>query len=102
MTAPNAAGQRFIAANGYYWMADVAKVLKAGLPGRKIPTGVLPDAVLRFSALFNPIVRGRLFELGKRRDATSAKAKAELGWSPRSPDIAIMDAANSMIALKIV
>lgn len=104
MLAPNAAGQRYIAANGYYWMKDVAAVLKAGLPDRaaKIPTSELPDLMLRLSALFNPVVRGRLFELGKKRDASSAKAKSELGWTPRAPQDSIMDAARSMIALKIV
>jgi dihydroflavonol-4-reductase len=104
MLAPSAPGQRYIAANGFMWMSDVAKVLKAGLPDRakKIPTTDLPDLMLRISALFNPIVRGRLFELGKRRDASSEKAKRELGWAPRAPDVSIMDAANSMIALNIV
>lgn len=104
MLAPNAAGQRYIAANGYFWMKDVAAVLKAGLPDRakKIPTGELPDLMLRLSAMFNPVVRGRLFELGKRRDASPAKAKSELGWAPRAPQESIMDAARSMIALNIV
>ncbi|MDX2233047.1 MAG: aldehyde reductase [Hyphomonadaceae bacterium] len=104
MLAPNAPGQRYIAANGFLWMKDVAAVLKEGLPDhpKPIPTSELPDLLLRVSALFNPVVRGRLFELGKKRDASGAKARSELGWSPRPPKDSIMDAARSMIALKIV
>ncbi len=104
MLAPNAAGERYIAANGYFWMKDVAAVLKANLPERakKIPTSELPDLMLRLAAMFDPIVRGRLFELGKRRDASPEKAKAQLGWSPRAGEEAIMAAARDMIRLKIV
>ncbi len=104
MLAPNAAGERFIAANGYFWMKDVAQVLRNGLPDRakKIPAGELPDFVLRVSAMFDPIIRGRLFELGKRRDASPAKSKAQLGWAPRSGEEAIMATAQDLIRLKIV
>jgi len=104
MLAPNAAGERYIAANGFFWMKDVAQVLKDGLPDRakKIPTGELPDLMLRAAAMFDPLVRGRLFELGKRRDASCEKAKAQLGWAPRSGQEAIMATASDMIALKIV
>jgi dihydroflavonol-4-reductase len=104
MLAPNAAGERYIAANGFMWMKEVAHVLKSNLPDRakKISTKELPDLMLRMAAMFDPIVRGRLFELGKRRDASSEKAKAQLGWTPRSGEEAIMATAKDMIALKIV
>jgi dihydroflavonol-4-reductase len=102
MLAPNAAGQRFIAAGQFYWMADVAKVLKAHLPTRKIPTGTLPDFMLRLASMGDPIVRGRLFELGKHRAASSEKARLELGWAPRDEAQTIRDTADSLIALKIV
>ena len=62
----------------------------------------LPDLMLRLAAMFDPIVRGRLFELGKRRDASPEKAKAQLGWAPRPGDEAIMATARDMIRLKIV
>jgi dihydroflavonol-4-reductase len=31
MTTPSAAGQRFIGSCEFYWMADIAKILKQGL-----------------------------------------------------------------------
>ena len=43
MTTSSAAGQRFIGSSEFYWMADIAKILKQGLgdPARKVPTGVV-------------------------------------------------------------
>lgn len=104
MLAPNAAGQRYIGAGEFMWMADVAKVLKAHLPARakKIPTSTLPDFMLRLAAMGDPIVRGRLFELGKVRKASSEKAQRELGWTPRSEAQSVRDTADSLIALGIV
>jgi dihydroflavonol-4-reductase len=40
MTTPSAAGQRFIGSCDFYWMADIAKILKQGLgdKARKVPS----------------------------------------------------------------
>ncbi|MBU7590674.1 MAG: hypothetical protein KAF42_15855 [Sphingopyxis terrae] len=46
--------------------------------------------------MFDPVVRGRLFELDKLRPVSSAKAIAELGWAPRSNDDAILATAKSL------
>lgn len=102
MLAPEAAGQRYIAANDFFWMSDVAKVLKKNLPDRKIPVNEMPNWLLHIAAVFNPVVRGRLFELGKRRAASSDKARTQLGWTSRPNEEAIMATAKDLIALKIV
>ena len=46
MTAPEAAGQRFIAAGTYAWMADMAALLKAemGPDGARVPTLRFPTS----------------------------------------------------------
>ena len=48
MTAPEAAGQRFIAACDWVWMADVANFLRSALGDRakKMPTKAMPDCLL--------------------------------------------------------
>lgn len=102
MLAPNAAGQRYIAANGFFWMSDMAKIMKTQLPDRKIATGEMPDFVLRLAGLFDPVVGGRTYELGKRRDVSPEKAKTQLGWTPRSGEDAIMASAKDLIAMKAV
>ncbi len=45
MTAPGAAGQRYIGAGPFYWMSDVARVLRERVPAlaRRVPKRTLPD-----------------------------------------------------------
>ena len=104
MRAPNAAGQRYIGAGPFYWMEEIARVLRERVPAiaRKVPTRRLPSWLVRVSSIVDPVIRGRLFELDKERGVTSEKAKRDLGWMPRSNDDAIADTANSLIAEGIV
>jgi dihydroflavonol-4-reductase len=89
MTTPEAAGQRFVGSGDSYWMPDVAKILKQGLgdQARKVPFIPVPDFVARMAALFDPIVRGRLYELGKgdpfRRRRPSERWAGHRARSPR-------------------
>ena len=104
MTHPAAAGQRFIGAGPFYWMEDIARTLRTRLPAlaRKVPARRLPDWLIRLLALFDPVVRERLFELGKERPVSADKARTLLGWSPRANDEAIVATAESLIARKLV
>lgn len=100
MTAPEAAGQRFIAAGDFAWMADVAALLKAGLgeAARKVPTRKVPDLVLRLAALFDKNLAGVTPRLGEKRTFISAKAQRVLGWRPRPLEETVLDCARSLIA----
>jgi len=100
MTAPQAAGQRFIAAGDYLWMADIAKVLRAelGAKASKVPTRALPDVVLRLIALFDPTLKVVTPNLGLRHAFSSAKARKMLGWTPRPVNTTLVDCAQSLIA----
>jgi dihydroflavonol-4-reductase len=104
MTTPAAAGQRFIGSGDFYWMSDVAKMLKQGLgdQAKKVPSIPVPDFVARLAALFDPIVRGRLYELGKKRPVSSAKAQRVLGWTPRPITETVLDTARSLQASGLV
>ncbi len=104
MTAPEAAGQRFIAASNWVWMADVADVLRSALGDKanKVPTKAMPDFVLRIVALFNRQMKFAAPLLGRKHVFTSAKAETVLGWKPRSAQTAIMDSAKSAIAVGAV
>ena len=100
MTAPEAAGQRFIAAGQFGWMADLAILLRARLgdAANKVPTRRVPDFVVRLAGLFNRELRAAVPRLGKKRDFTSAKAQATLGWRPRPLEETVLDCARSLIA----
>jgi nucleoside-diphosphate-sugar epimerase len=99
MTAPEAAGQRFIAAVSYIWMAEIAALLRAklGADAAKIPTRKVPDFVLRLASIFDKDLRFVTPWLGRKHDHTSAKAQKLLGWRPRPTDETVVDCARSLV-----
>lgn len=101
MTAPQAAGERFIAASDWMWLADVAHVLRSelGASAKRVPTRPMPDLVLRAVALFQRPMRFVVPLLGRKHVFTAAKAEAVLGWKPRPAAATIIDAARSVIAI---
>lgn len=101
MTAPNAAGERFIAAANFAWMKDLAALARANLgdAGKKIPTRNVPDFVIRLAGLFDKDLGSVVPSLGKKHDFSSAKAQSMLGWRPRSLKDTVIDCAKSLIAV---
>jgi nucleoside-diphosphate-sugar epimerase len=104
MTEPAAAGQRFIAAGDFAWMADIAAILRAklGAAAAKVPTAKAPDILLRLVALFDRDLQSVTPGLGRRREFSSAKARSVLGWTPRPLDDTVLDCARSLIAAGLV
>ena len=104
MTAPAAAGKRFIATSEFYWMKDIAKLIKGALgeKARKVPSIPLPDFLVRVFAVFDPVIRSQLYELGRTRLVTAERAKRELGWTTRSTAETIIDTARSLVAKGVV
>ena len=104
MTTPSAAGQRFLGSADFYWMKDIAKILKQGLgdKARKVPSISIPDFLVRLFSVFDPVLRTRLFELGKCRLVSSDKARRMLGWTTRPVPETILDTARSLQAQGLV
>jgi dihydroflavonol-4-reductase len=102
MTAPAAAGQRFIAATEFAWMADLAALLRERLGAQiKAPTRKVPDFVVRLVGLFDKDLASVTPSLGRKVDFSSAKARDLLGWTPRPLDDTILDCARSLIAVGV-
>ena len=105
MTDPAAAGERFLAVAGDFMsMLEIANVLRSrmGAAARKVPTRQLPDWLVRIGAWFNPLARQAVPELGKRKNASSDKARRLLGWAPRSNEDAIVATAESLQRLGLL
>jgi dihydroflavonol-4-reductase len=100
MTAPEAAGERFIAVQRFLWMAEIAAVLRARLGERaaKVPKRSVPKLAVRAMALFDPGARSIVGDLGKKVELSSAKARERLGWSPRPVEETIVETAQSLLA----
>lgn len=104
LTAPDMAGERFIASGPFMWMEDMAAILRNGLgeQGRKVPKRRLPSWLMRILANFDPLVKQVVSELDNVRDNDASHAKAVLGWETRAAEESILDAARDMLRLGVV
>jgi dihydroflavonol-4-reductase len=105
MTHPQAAGERFLAVAGdFLSMREIALALRRRLgdAARRVPVRELPDWLLRVVALVDRSAGQIVPELGKRKNATSAKAQRVLGWTPRPAEDALVATAESLMALGLL
>lgn len=102
MTAPAAAGQRFIAAGEFGWMSDVAAMLRAELGDQaaRVPTRRLPDLMVRLLLPFMPNLRALAPLLGRKFALTTQKARDLLGFTPRPAAATVGDCGRSLLAAR--
>lgn len=100
MTAPEAAGQRFIASGERMWMSDVAAVLQktSGIDASRVPSRRMPDWTARLLALFLPQVRAVAPMIGRRHSFSGDKALRVLGVALRPTRDTLADCARSLQA----
>ncbi|KAK1177083.1 aldehyde reductase [Streptomyces sp. NBS 14/10] len=105
MTAPQAAGERYLALAGepvsFHHIA-LALRTRLGEAAAKAPTGSAPTWLLRLLATVNPALRETVPQLGVVRRASHAKARKELDWSPRSNEDAVTATAESLMRLGLL
>ncbi|HEX4188637.1 MAG TPA: NAD-dependent epimerase/dehydratase family protein [Solirubrobacteraceae bacterium] len=99
MTAPEAAGQRLIAAPWFLWLSDVGAILRRelGEQARKVPRRRVPDLAVRVMARFDPEIRSVVGELGQRTTYSVENARRRAGWTPRPIEETIVDCARSLL-----
>jgi nucleoside-diphosphate-sugar epimerase len=105
MTNAAAKGERFLAVAGdFMWLMEIARALKERLGERakRVPSRQLPDWLVKLARFKDPAVKQIIPELGKWKNATSAKAQAVLGWSPRSREESVVATAESLMRLGLV
>lgn len=97
-------GERFAAAADFFWMEDMARILRANLgpAGAKIPTRKMPDFVLKIMALFSSDIRQISGEVGKKKVVSGQHAKDVLGWTTIPGEQTVIDTAKSLIQHGIV
>jgi len=99
MSAPEGAGQRFLAVGPSLWISEMADILRErlGPEAEKVPRRTFPDALVRIAARFDPSLRSFTGDLGKRILFSSEKAEQRLGWKPRPVQDTLVDCANSLL-----
>jgi dihydroflavonol-4-reductase len=104
LAAPNMAGERFIASGPFLKLREIADILRAqlGAEARQVTTRNMADWMVRVAALFNPLAKAVVGELGSVRNLDASHAKAVLGWAPRPVQQSIVDTARCLIDLGIV
>ena len=106
LTAPDLHGERFmaVAPHGFLRLGEIGAVLRARMPAeaRKVPTRRMPNWIMRLLALFDPVIRSVIDELGKTRHAEPTRAIEKLGWAPRPAEDSIVDTARSLIDTGVV
>ena len=75
MTAAGAPGKRFIGAAEFMWIAEIAGLLKAACPDRRIPLRTAPDFVIRLAGRFDRSIRSIVPLLGRRQELDNARAR---------------------------
>jgi len=104
MEMPEAAGERFLATEGFLWFSDCAAIAREAFPAydAKIPKRSVPDWLLKVMAVFQPIYKQTVTELGRTRKASNAKATRVLGVKFRTAKEALTSSIQSLIDLKVV
>jgi len=99
-----AGGGRYIATDRFMWMADVGAVLKdrLGEEARRTPTRIAPNLMVKAMSLFDPGIRTIVGDLGQSPEFSNARAREELGWSPRPLEDSIAETGRSLIEFGVV
>lgn len=89
MTAADAPGKRLIGAAEFMWIAEIAEVLKADYPERRIPLRTAPDFVIRLAGLFDRSIRSIVPLLGKHQELDSSRARAllDMDFTPAAESV---------------
>lgn len=102
MTLPEAAGERFLLGDKVMWMSEMGDVLREAFPDRKLPSGTLPNWVVKLVSYINPPLKQILPELGKTRSFSNEKLRTVLGITPVASEDAIRASAESLIKVGAV
>ena len=67
-----------------------------------MPTRVAPNIMVKAMGLFDPSVRSIVGDLGQHPEYSNARARDELGWSPRPLEDSIAETGRSLIEFGVV
>jgi len=89
-----AISQRFIASASAMSFVEIAKLLKANFPEKKIKTLQAPDLIIRFLSFFDADIRAVLPLLGDKTPVSASKAESMLGVNFISAEASVIETAN--------
>lgn len=99
--APEANGQRFIAANGFLWFRQIAEIINAEFPDHQVPQREMPNWLTYLASFVVKEIGSFLHDLDTVKNMDHSPAEV-IGWKPRSPEEAVIAGARSLIELEVV
>jgi dihydroflavonol-4-reductase len=97
-------GGRYLAVSESIWMLDMARAIRASLGpfARKVPTRPMPDWVLRIVAIFDPVARQAVHDLGRWYGVDNSQTRRALKMEFIPASKAASDMAESLVRLGVV
>lgn len=95
---PEAAGKRYLGAADFAWFRDMALIVKAAHPDRRVTTRTAPNLAIRLLARFDPSLRAIVPLLGRETRVSTAAARADLGIAFTPVAEALRDSADWLVA----
>lgn len=98
MDRPDSAGKRFIAYERFLWFKDVADLLRAAFPNKKIAKRLAPNVLIRVLSLFDTSLRTIVPLLGVEQKVSNTQACTQLDMKFRGSDDAIRETGAFLVA----
>ena len=94
-------GGRYLAVSESIWMLDMARAIKAslGAVARRVPNRPMPDWVLRLIAIFDPLARQAVHDLGRWYGVDNSQTRRALKMEFIPASKAASDMADSLVRL---
>jgi nucleoside-diphosphate-sugar epimerase len=104
MTLAAAGGRRLLGCSDTLSMPEMASIMRneLGTAGKRVPTMVLPDLLIRLMAMFDPSMKNLIPDIGVKPIADAAYVTALTGVKFRSAREAVIAAGESLVKLGIV
>ena len=99
---PESIGQRYLCTAPYQSFEDVAKILRAHYPDYPITLKTVPDWIMRILAGMGGPVRQIINDVGNEKHFDGSKGERLLGRPYRTPEEAILSAAESLIRFNLL
>ena len=99
---PASIGERYLATSDYTPFPEVANILRAAYPERKVTMRTVPDWLIRILARLGGPTRQIINDIGNEKHYDPKKSEALLGRKFISPKDSILATADSVIKLGLV
>ncbi|NGP17759.1 NAD-dependent epimerase/dehydratase family protein [Devosia aurantiaca] len=99
---PESIGQRYLCTSPFTRYDEVAAILRSAYSDRPITVKSVPDWIIRLMVPFNGTIRQIINDIGNEKHFDGSKGERLLGRPYRTPEEAVLSAAESALRFHIV